>query len=134
MQYPVDTMTTGSFAGWFNHQLKRRKWSQADFHRATDIARSTISTWATGLRIPDPASCEAIASAFHVSPALVLEKAGHFEAEEEIDPSSAAGHVVALIKLFNQNEDFLWDLASMLTGRLERQIESQNDPSASGQP
>ena len=64
MQYPVAEMVTDAFSGWFSTQLKRRKWSAADFHRESGVARSTVGAWVRGTRLPDPASIDLIADVF----------------------------------------------------------------------
>lgn len=73
----VGAMYTPVFATWFQQQLKRRGWNQSDFHRESSIAKSTISSWYRGIRVPDPDQCERIAEAFDFDLDLVLDKAGH---------------------------------------------------------
>lgn len=85
MQYPVNRMSTEAFADWFNRQLKRREWGRSDFHRKSGVSRSTVYSWSTGERVPDPPLCETIAETFGVKPELVMAKAGHLPEYAETD-------------------------------------------------
>jgi transcriptional regulator with XRE-family HTH domain len=70
-------MTTMTFADWLQKQLRRRELRQADLARMVNVHPGVVSTWASGKRTPSVPSCYAIADALDLSPAVVLDRAGH---------------------------------------------------------
>lgn len=104
-QYPVNGMSTAVFGGWFQKQLDSRGWSQADFHRRSGLPRSTISTWATGQRLPDPESVDLIADVFGLPVDTVLTIAGHRPAVEPLDANDPRQLLAARVLRTRLNED-----------------------------
>jgi transcriptional regulator with XRE-family HTH domain len=85
-----------AFASWFQHQLRRREWSQSDAARKLGVSTGVISHWYNGKRLPEPRSCDLIADVFGVSVDLVLELAGHRPALTTLAPDSPAPMIAAL--------------------------------------
>lgn len=90
-------MDTQTFSTWFQRTLKRRRWSQADFHRESNVPRSTVSAWYRGVRVPDPPMCEVVADAFGISVDAVLELAGHRPQVEELAPDDPKRELIATV-------------------------------------
>lgn len=89
---------TETFSAWFNRELKRRKWSQADFHRRSGVPRSTVSTWATGERHPDPGSVDLIADTFGFDPAHVMNVLGHLPRTDDLPADDPRNDLIGMIK------------------------------------
>ena len=87
----------GQFADWFRKQLDRRDLSQADFARLIDMSTGTVSNWATGRRVPDPASCDLIADALGLDLDLVLWQAGHRPPTKEVNPDDPKMEIHGLV-------------------------------------
>lgn len=109
-----------SFSSWFRHQLKRREWNQSDFARASDLNPTTVSAWYRGIRVPDPASCETIATTFgHGDSDLVLIMAGHKPDTGEFSPSDPRFELLELIRGVDWN-DGLIEIAKGTLGSMPR--------------
>jgi transcriptional regulator with XRE-family HTH domain len=65
------------FIAWMRDELEKRRWSQAELGRRSDILASVINRWDRGEWAPNANSCLKIANAFGVEPQFVLEMAGH---------------------------------------------------------
>lgn len=78
------------FHEWFQRELRRREWSQADFVRRAAVGQSTVHSWFHGTRTPDPASCDLIADVFGLRVDDVLERAGHRPSSGNEAPVSEA--------------------------------------------
>lgn len=102
------------FSGWFRRQLTRRQWSQREFARVAKIAPSTVNNWFRGERLPDPASCEAIAEAFGLTLDIVLEVAGHRPAVEPLDPDDPRELLAARVRRMRPDPHDLATLNSIL--------------------
>jgi SOS-response transcriptional repressor LexA len=82
LNYPVSMATDAGqksrFAEWLTAEIKARNWNQSEFgRRAGESSRSTVSSWVTGSRLPEPDSCVRIADALGIDPDEVLDRAGH---------------------------------------------------------
>lgn len=91
-------MERRDFATWFQRQLRLRDWTQADFVRRSGAARGTVSNWARGSRLPDPAGCDLIADVLGVDRDEVLAIAGHRTPDEELAPDDPRRDLFALMK------------------------------------
>ena len=120
----VDEMST-DFAAWFQGQLKRREWSPSDFHRKSGIPRSTVFTWVSGSRLPDPGSVDVIADVFGLDVDDVLVIAGHRPSKDELKPDDPRLELVALMRRIRLTEDRTDGLRALLRGWLERDQEGR---------
>lgn len=93
----IDRMTGGDFPAWFRRQLDRREWNMSDFARRADISPSVVARWASGERVPSPASCDLISDVFGVNLDTVLLVAGHRPDPAPDDPPEVAD-LVALLR------------------------------------
>lgn len=100
-------MSTRVFGEWFSRQLDGRGWSQSDFHRRSGVPRSTVSTWATGVRLPDPASIDLIADVFGLPVDTVLTIAGHRPDVEALDANDPRELLAQRIRRIHLREDDL---------------------------
>lgn len=101
-QYPTSVST---FSDWFKRQLRIREWTQADFVRRADLSTSTVSTWTTGARNPDPRMCDVIADVLGVDIDVVLLMAGHRPNVEAIDPDDPRVMLHGMIDRINWSEE-----------------------------
>ncbi|PKN91074.1 MAG: hypothetical protein CVU44_20885 [Chloroflexi bacterium HGW-Chloroflexi-6] len=75
-----------NFGSWILEELEKRKMTQADLARATDITTAQMSRIVSGQRNAGKDTLTAIARALHLPPHLVFEKAGVLPPEKEKDP------------------------------------------------
>lgn len=108
------------FAGWFNAQLRRRDWKQADFVERSQVSRQATSMWSTGRRVPDPASCDVIAEVFGLDLDLVLAVAGHRPVITELPLDDPRRHLVGLIERTELSSEQVSTLETLLTAWHER--------------
>jgi transcriptional regulator with XRE-family HTH domain len=130
-QYPSHMQ----FSEWFQRQIKRREWTQADFARRANIAQSTVSTWWTGARVPEPYSCDLIADVLGISYQEVMQVAGHLPPDRptsEDDPRIILHALVDRIDWTRDNR--LRTVEGILRMFVEddRKIEGAEDHAGSG--
>lgn len=65
------------FRDWLRQKMHDRGVSQAELAEHAGVARSAVSRWLSGTRLPMMAQCYAIADLLRVDEGLVLRKAGH---------------------------------------------------------
>ena len=123
MQYPVDEMSTETFAEWFSKQLARRGWNQSAFSRASGIPRQTVSTWVRGTRTPEPKSIDLIAEAFEYDRDVVLAKAGI--RLEESEDSEEVTKLIGMIRRVKWDELRLSVVESVLHQLIEAERKKQ---------
>lgn len=118
-QYPecVKDMT---FADWFRNELRRREWTQAEFARRAKMAPSTVSTWTSGDRIPDPDSCDLIADVLLRDLDEVLEAAGHRPPSYELPPGDPRRTAIALIRQLDPDDPATRFWLEMIPGTVEK--------------
>lgn len=116
-----------TFDVWFRRQLVRREWSQADFAKRANLAPSTVSTWATGDRLPDPSSCRIIADTLLIDEDVVLNVAGHRSDIEPLGPDDPRRHLLAYIHRIDWTPERLAVVTGMLRSMLEVQAELRRE-------
>lgn len=79
------------FSDWLSAELEKRRWTQADLHRASGISRAVISKIISKTSQPKPETIEQIARAFRMRPEIVFQKAGLLPRSQEKDPLTREG-------------------------------------------
>jgi transcriptional regulator with XRE-family HTH domain len=77
-------VSTSQFGAWLRRQLRVAGLNQSELAEKIGTSTGTVSMWATGKRVPEPASCDLIADALGVGFDVVLAAAGHRPLDEEI--------------------------------------------------
>lgn len=114
VKYRVHMVSTSqNFGLWFSRQLKHRGMSQADFHHKSGVARSTVSAWARGMRVPDPLNCDTIADVLGVQLDLVLFMAGHRPNIDEIDPNDPRVGLIAKLERVRIDGEKYWRVRTL---------------------
>ncbi len=114
-------MTDASnFAQWFQSQLRRREWTQADAARRLNVSTGVISYWFNGNRVPSPQSCDLISDAFGVPVDLVLELAGHRPSSLPVDPESPVSLLQNLVERVEWSPERQAVVEGILRGFIDR--------------
>lgn len=119
-----------SFPKWLQRQLDRREWSQADFARKLCVSTGLVSNWITGVRRPNPESCDRIADVLFVDVDEVLAIAGHRPYDIDIDPDAPGEQIAVMARRISWSEDRYESIRDLFTGWLERDRRKQESPMA----
>jgi transcriptional regulator with XRE-family HTH domain len=109
-----------AFAAWFQRELRRREWNQADAARRLGVSSSVVNRWFRGERLPDPRSCDTISDVFSVSIDQVLELAGHRPPMAPRDPSSPVPALQALVDRVTWTPERAATVDMILRGWIDR--------------
>src|SRR5690606_8121609 len=92
-------VNVNQFGRWLRERIRSSPYvrNQSEFAQRVGTSTGTVSMWATGKRIPDPASCDRIADVLGVDLDLVLWQAGHRPNVERIDPDDPRTVLTALV-------------------------------------
>lgn len=129
MQY-VAYVENKPFHDWFKFELKRREMNQADFARRSGIAPSTVSSWATGDRVPDPESCDLIADVLLVDRDMVLALAGHRTLDEPLKANDPRRDIIAAIRQLDPSDPITLFWLETLSPAIEKlkKLDSRRRP------
>lgn len=79
---------------WFVEVLKERKWSYRRLAREANVSHSLISRVLSGNLKPSADFCIKMANALHVSPEIVLDKAGILQTDDVDESANEAANLV----------------------------------------
>lgn len=60
VKYPC-RMASATFGAWLESKLSAARLNQREFADRIGVSQSTVSRWLRNYRVPEPASCDAIA-------------------------------------------------------------------------
>lgn len=123
-------LVSESLPKWLQRQMDRREWSQATFARNLGVSTGLVSNWLTGVRRPNPESCERIADVLFVDVDEVLAIAGHRPRDIDIDPDAPGEQIAVMARRIEWTEDRYEGVRDLFTGFLERDRRKRESPMA----
>ncbi len=86
-----------AFGSWFESKMKDFGWNRTETATKLGVTKMTVGRWVNG-RVPEASYIERIADVFLVDYDLVATKAGYRPPDFRVDPDSAEGQLVPIIR------------------------------------